>query len=990
MRPSLLLVLLALLVAPPVVTPSVAQDLVIELSRNLTEGGRLEADGQLDSALAAYQKALELSQRRFGKDHLNTAAIQKSVGDLLRKMGRYRDAEPYFEEGLRICRQQGDKELGLEMMTSLASGYVEQGRFEESRQLSLECLSAVESIYGKTSPQTAIVLGNVAGVFSALGDLEQAEKAYARSVQLLEGRSGKEGALANNLMNLASIHSDRGDYTRALSLLDRAIAIAERQYGKTNYQVALIRNNVAVIHQGLGQFERAEELHRGILKTLEATIGPSHPDIARTLNNLAIVLEKQGQMDEAEALYRRGLAVRETQLGADHPATLIALDSLAKFLVNQGRLDEAEPLIQRSLSGRTEKLGARHPLRAYSLMALAGLRLRQERVGEAEQLFRDALALRQEVLSPSHPDLAYGHASLGFALAAQKRIEPAAEELHLARQAFRRYVSTILPGLSEKEQLSFLKTTDEQSLHAALGLAFESENPVIVQKSAEWVLNGKAVSQEALAQRSLLARDLIDRAITAVAEKLQRIRRQLAAIVHAQDAASGSLSPQELERQETELARELAARSGTTVEQADWMPADEVRRRLASSETLIEIARVSRLDYVRGEPSPGQERYAAWIIPPAGSGKIQFVDLGLAAEIEELVKQTRDTLSKSTTLIPERGDLEAEAELKPVLAALSSRVLLPLRPHLGDRSRIVLSPDAMLWLIPWAALPLEDGKYLVESHSLRFVVSGRHLSEPMAQITPDRPIVMADPDYDLDPAGVRKAADSLFGGRTTKPASKPAAVGASRLGRVERLPGTRLEAEAVKPLLETITGAEPYLYAASFAQESVFKRLRSPRILVLCTHGFFQDVPSKSLGANPLLRCGLLLTGCNKPERDSLDSEDGILTGLEIIGTDLRGTDLVVLSACETGVGEVRSGEGVAGLKQAFQLAGARSVVSSLWSVPDRETSRLMITFFRQIADGKEASDALRESQLSIISARRDRYGTAHPFFWAAFTVTGR
>jgi CHAT domain-containing protein len=416
---------------------------------------------------------------------------------------------------------------------------------------------------------------------------------------------------------------------------------------------------------------------------------------------------------------------------------------------------------------------------------------------------------------------------------------------------------------------------------------------------------------------------------------------------------------------------------------------------------------------------------------------VRIVDLGEAEPIDAAVQAARRSLSAGNGAVPLKGlkfddtDSQAADRWQAALAALAARIWQPLEPHLATTREVIISPDAALWLVPWAALRSGDGRqFALEKWRIRYVTSGRDiaLTGGSAAERNDGAAIFADPDFDLGPQQTVANTAAILGELANPPAGSEPPFGAvpqaalagapgsvrtaGPLGSAPRLPGTAKEAAAIRTPLAKYAGAAPRMLLDQQALEGVLRRVKRPRVLVLSTHGYFlpdqETKPDNGRPAlnnerrsvaldtggtpieNPLLRCGLLLAGCNRRnELTAAGADDGVLTGLEIVGCDLRGTDLVVLSACETGIGEVHNGEGVAGLRQAFQLAGAHAVVASLWRVPDAETSQLMSDFFANLAAGQSKADALRNAQLSMVQASRQRGGSAPPFFWAAFTLTG-
>jgi CHAT domain-containing protein/tetratricopeptide (TPR) repeat protein len=877
-----------------------------------------------------------------------------------------------------------------------------KGEWEAAAVQYERALELAPRVFGTMHVNTAVTANNLGLVYWRLGRYAQSEVLFLRGLRIRESLLGANHPdVADSLNNLAILYTEMGRYERAEPLYRRSLGIYEAKLGKDDLHVATSLNELAILYAAMGRYAEAEPLYRRSLEIKEARLGKDHTDVADSLNNLAEMYRAMGRYAEAEPLYRRSLEIRQAKLGKDHPDVAFSLNNLAILYKDLGRYDEAEPLYRRSLEIKEAKLPRDHPTVADSLNNLAHLYADLGRYERAKPLYRRSLEIYETKLGNEHLHTIRALHNLANLEADRGDWAEAAAVAERARGAVRRYAQRILTGLPERDQLNFLERTDQEDFHATLSLGLaRREDSALAARSAGWLLNGKAVAQETLAERGLLARDGADPQTAQLAGQLKEVRQEWARRSLAEPRPGLEKEHlRELQRladREQELSKRLGQAAGRPARNDPWVSLDEVRQALPADAVLIEMGKFNVRNFrsTKGEKRWLGQRYAAWVIPPAGRGDVRLIDLGEAGAIDRAVQSVRTALQEAGPVLRDKGEPDAEKELHQPLEELSRRVLHPLLEHIGKSKRWVLSPDDALWLAPWAALRLPDGQYAVEGHTLRYVVSGRDLVSPAPRTTPGRPRIVADPDYDLAPAEAAAQAAELVGDRN--PGELRGLLPSAQLPRrVPRLPGTAVEAAAIKESVAKYAGQAPWVYLQAQALEGVVKVFPSPRALVLSTHGYFLPAREKKEEArvleNPLLRCGLLLAGCNRRDKATGPrDEDGVLTGLEILEMDLRGTELVVLSACETGLGDVRGGEGVAGLRQAFQLAGARAVVATLWQIPDRETARLMSDFFAQLAEGQDKAEALRQAQLKLIESRRQRDGAAHPFFWAAFTLTSQ
>ncbi|MGB6015269.1 MAG: CHAT domain-containing protein, partial [Nodosilinea sp.] len=456
-------------------------------------------------------------------------------------------------------------------------------------------------------------------------------------------------------------------------------------------------------------------------------------------------------------------------------------------------------------------------------------------------------------------------------------------------------------------------------------------------------------------------------------------------------------------RQETSrLENELSRRSAEFRVETTPVEIEAVQALIPSDAALVELVQYRPFDptLIRSQRL-GVPRYAAYILHSTGDP--QWVDLGDAEAINTAARaflaatRTPNNLSQART----------------TARTLDELVMAPIRPLLGNATHLLLSPDSQLNLIPFAALLDEQDRYLAQTYTLTHLTTGRdllRLQNPAPSQQP--PILFANPNYDTaDPSGTQLIAASSPSTSPRPQGEGPGVRAAQRSSdiadlRFGPLPGTQQEVDAITPLLPD----NAILLTEANATENALKQVQAPSILHIATHGFFlEDVefvppPGATRGdratieiistgqappptrptstENPLLRSGLALAGFN-PRTSA--GEDGVLTALEATGLNLRGTRLVVLSACETGVGQVANGEGVYGLRRAFVMAGAESQLMSLWKVDDFGTAELMQRYYQRLQNGEGRSEALRQVQLEFLEAPAYQ----HPYYWASFLFSG-
>ncbi len=827
----------------------------------------------------------------------------------------------------------------------------------------------------------------------------EAAISFERAVKLapqVYGR-GLRGAVAVDTAQLMKLLADCYQETyrlnEAMGLYDQAFAALANETGPTSQASLLCQDSMAALYRKRSQWDEAENLYQVVLKGMDEPV-----QRATTAKKLGRLYLNQDRFDEAEQYFRIALKFFETR--TDRNSQLEASSSrhgLGMVAHRRGRMNEAESLLNNALRERLRFLPRSDRKIAQSQGMLAAVYSATDRDHLARPLLeQNVQTVKAHWRTAEHLEVAIEQHELALLLARTNEIAESTQLMDQSRRVYRDYVAGALAGLPQQEQLRFLETESGRLMDAIAMAAKYPGNQSMQQKSFEWALNVKGASQEVLAQRELLAREAAtDSPLATAAKELENVRQSLAGLAISADTDSQRDILQRLTQQEAALAKRLASAGALNQSSSRWIDEANIRESLPVDACFVQILRLNRSEpsvsaYEKFDPGKAKPIYVAWIV--SRNAEVRFVHLGSAAAIDAAVRSVQEQLSGDNAVKNIQFDpADAIKQVNSKLRDVSQQVLWPLLPFLDQSTHWMISPDSQLWLIPWAALIMPDGKYVVESVNVCNLVSGRDLLARSHSLSSSKyGYVLADPDFDLAPEkmveGSLSQVDRINHDRFSTRSAQSFLASVPR--DWQRLPGTDREAQAIGTPISSLIGGEVYLLKQQDALESHVKRsLPRPKVVVLATHGFFRK-PAETKLANPMLCCGLVLSGANKRPTIAQNGDDGILTGLEVLRMDLRGTELVSLSACDTGLGHVTNGEGISGLRQAFHLAGAKRVLATLWEASDHYTPTLMKSFWDSMNSRVGATRSLRKAQLDLIRQLRSEGEEPHPWFWAPITLT--
>ena len=834
-------------------------------------------------------------------------------------------------------------------------------KYTKAEYYYLKAKAVFESIGAKKDPGYTAAINNLAKLYDDLGRYEEAEPLYLEVIELDKIILGENNPdFANDLSNLAALYYAMGRYKQSEPLYRDALEIIEKTLGKNNELFVLYANNLGQLYVMTGEFNKADTLFKHAIEIYRKIKGEDHAQYAKYLNNLAYLNFLKHDFETAETLYKKSLMITEKYYGLEHPSYAIKLNNLGSLYIEMDMIAQARESLSQAFKINQYHYGPNHPECLRNLNNLSKLYLKEGKLIDAISANKKAFNIYKFQIE----------SNTGF----------------LSENELKQFNDAFLLNL---ELYQSINIHFKDSINEVGDLAYNIE---LFRKG---ILLKSAFSVKYCIQNSG------DTALLNAYHNLSQLRIEIGKLkIKAPNAQSESIIELEYKANSLEKKLTLLSKEYQILKQENKLTWQEIESSLKKGEAAIEF---SNFHYYNANKSTDSSLYCA-VLVRSNDTIPKMVYLTQESQLKKAIPAVNSSKEINFTYTGNQFNFAIEDNiLSNDNQVLYNLVWKPIDSLLQGINTVYFAPSGLLNSVSLAAITCPDGKTLLEKYKLVQLSSTRTLALPRELEPIINAVVYGGIAYDTDTLTMltksvkyhEKASDLLVYNRSS--------TGLNRNG-FRYLKGTKEEADQVSVKLMN-AGISTTTYSGTDALEESFVALsgkNSTSVIHISTHGFYypdtiSDTRRKQMdlsgtgemqfrySEDPLLRSGLMMSGANLAWKGlplPQNVEDGILTAKEISNMNLMNTELVVLSACQTGLGDVKGSEGVEGLHRGFKMAGVRYLIMSLWEVPDKETTEFMDTFYDNWLGGKEIHDAFRDTQAKIRKSYKDE-----PFKWAAFVL---
>ena len=951
-----------------------------------------------EKAILFAEKALAIVKEKYGAESTMYTKYLRFLSGTYMLNWQFLKAEERLIEMNRINKKiagENSKDY-IDGIGVLAIVYNTMGEDDKAVPLLAEAREYYKRTAGESDPEYASASNRLAKVYESLGQYEKAVPIFKQSMEILEKTKGiNDPSYATSMNNLGIVYKNMGHPEKAEPLMLKAMELRKKTSGEESDEYANSLNNLAVLYSGLGQHEKAESYYRKAAGIFKKTKGAASAEYITCLTNLGSEYDMLGEYERAEETLLAAMTIAEKEYEENWPQRLSITKTLGQLYLATEQYSKAEPLLLKVAAVEEKKNNAGEAY-AAALNDLGYLYSHTNRLTDAEKTYVKSAELTKSTLGNLHNSYAATLNNLAVLYQQTGRYNEAISILTEVNNTKEFNLLNLFAILSEEEKMNYISSNiflQENNLsllynYPAAPASFYKENYNIqlliksllltdsknvleaIRSSKDTVINNKMLLW--LTNKKLLAKEY----------SLQESKRR------------ANLKQLELETESLEKELVRISSGFRNMKSGIGVKMEDVQKRLGTNEAAIEFVSFRLFT----KDMTDSIIYAAFILKK-NDPYPAFVPL---FEEKQLLKLTGKAGNTSKVFVNNLypGTLKGANDTTTISVKLFRLIWQPLEPHLEGIKKISYSPAGKLHNIAFHALAADSRSLLMDHYQLYQYSSTKQLlsrdSVP-ANKKPSSISLFGNATYSLDSIQLIRLRSGAMPTENISTHLYTPANSEVKRDVWENLAGTAEEIKKIKKLFD-INKIPSRVYTGLAASEENLKSLnnKSPQVLLIATHGFF--LPGKQINKNssavqgrnafvtagdPLLRTGLILSRGNyawSGQAPIEGIEDGIATAYEISQLNLSNTELVVLSACETALGDIKGSEGVFGLQRAFKIAGVKKMIVSLWKVPDKETSELMTTFYNYWLKGKTIETAFAQAQTDM----RKKYP---PYYWAAFVL---